>query len=258
MISIYSWFGMDIPTGDHYRLIKRAGFGGVLLWWSGNYGYDNYRSHPDFARNAGLLVENIHAPFELADDLWRDNLNGPEAQRILLNCIEDCAFFEIPAMVVHLTGVDNIPPPCITGLERVKALTAAAEDKGVNIALENIATGENLDYVFSRISSPRLGFCYDSGHHNVRSQEIDLLGKYGERLMALHLHDNCGTIDQHLLPFDGNIDWSNRMKRIAETGYKGATALEVGVWDKNEMSAEVFLAMAYQRAERLEKLRIAR
>lgn len=55
--------------------------------------------------------------------------------------------------------------------------------------------------------------------------------------MALHLHDyNGNTI--HRLPFDGTIDWSAAMKKIAETGYSGATAIEVMNWNYKDLSAE--------------------
>jgi len=52
---------------------------------------------------------------------------------------------------------------------------------------------------------------------------------YGDRLSALHIHDNrCGVdTDDHLLPFDGNIDFSVIAKNIADSGYKGTLMLEV-------------------------------
>jgi len=34
MITIYDWFGYELPIKERYRLIKEAGFDGVLLWWS--------------------------------------------------------------------------------------------------------------------------------------------------------------------------------------------------------------------------------
>ena len=34
----------------------------------------------------------------------------------------------------------------------------------------------------------------------------------GDKLIALHLHDNDGISDQHLLPFDGTVNWKNIME----------------------------------------------
>ena len=40
MITIYDWFGYELPIKERYRLIKEAGFDGVLLWWSDGFGRD--------------------------------------------------------------------------------------------------------------------------------------------------------------------------------------------------------------------------
>lgn len=38
MITIYDWFGYELPIKERYQLIKEAGFDGVLLWWSEHLG----------------------------------------------------------------------------------------------------------------------------------------------------------------------------------------------------------------------------
>ena len=64
MITIYDWFGYELPMEMRYQLIKEAGFDGVLLWWGEDFGRGDYRSGPELARKAGLFLENIHAPFD--------------------------------------------------------------------------------------------------------------------------------------------------------------------------------------------------
>lgn len=73
--------------------------------------------------------------------------------------------------------------------------------------------------------------------------------------MALHLHDDGGMYNQHQLPFDGTTDWSETMRKIAETNYAGATAIEVMNWDYEDRSAKEFLHEAFERAKRLKALR---
>jgi sugar phosphate isomerase/epimerase len=58
-----------------------------------------------------------------------------------------------------------------------------------------------IDNIFKNIKSDRLKFCYDSGHENCFTPGADFLAKYGDKLAALHHHDNDGSSDQHLLPF---------------------------------------------------------
>ena len=254
MITIADWFGYDIPHRERYRMIKNAGFEGILLFWSEVFGHSDYKNAPDQIRNAGLFVENIHAPFSGANNLWLDNLDGEGITDYLLQCVNDCRDHQIPTMIVHLTSGDNPPPATALGVDRIHKIIGHAEKLNINIALENLRRPDYLKAVFDKVDSNRLGFCYDSGHHNWRSAQTDLLAMYGDKLMALHLHDNDGTSDQHRLPFDGSIDWSALMKKLAESHYTSPIALEVTNFGHEDMQSEVFLALAFERAKELEAL----
>jgi len=255
MITIYDWFGYELPIKERYRLIKKAGFDGVLLWWSEYFDRNDYRSGPQIVREAGLSIENIHTPFQVQDNIWLDNLDGEASIDRYLQCVADCAEFEIPTMVVHLPNDDK--PYNALGLDRIKRIAEKAEQLGINVALENLWNFTNLSYMLEQVDSLRIGFCYDCCHHYHYYPSYDLLSIYGSRLMALHLHDYKGNT-VHRLPFDGTIDWSAAMKKIAETGYSGATAIEVMNWDYMELSAEEFLYKAFETAKRLERLRFNR
>lgn len=259
MITTYDWFGYELSNKERYRLIKETGFDGVLLWWSDGFGRDrygrnDYRNGPRLAREAGLIIENIHAPVQYENNFWLDNLDGETATDCYLQCVADCAEFEIPTMVVHLPHEDY--PYNALGLDRIKKIADKAERLGVNVALENLKNLPNLAYVLEQVNSLRIGFCYDCGHHYRYYPDVDLLSAYGSRLMALHLHDNNGSYAQHGLPYDGTIDWSATMKSIAATNYSGATAIEPMNWEYEHLSAEEFLHKAFERAKMLEALRL--
>lgn len=253
MITIYDWFGYELPIKERYQLIKKAGFDGVLIWWSEGFGRNDYRSGPQIARDAGLFLENIHTPVQNQNNLWLDSLNGKALTDCYLQCIADCAEFEIPTMVVHLPD-ENYPCNAL-GLDRMKRISERAEQLGVNVALENVRNFANVSYVLEQVDSTRIGFCYDCCHHYNYNAGKDLLEMYGFRLMALHLHDNGGSRAQHQLPFDGRIDWPATMKKIAKTNYSGATALESMNWDYMDLSVEEFLHKAFEKAKKLEALR---
>lgn len=251
MISIYDWFGYNIPIKDRYKYIKAAGFDGVLLWWSSDFGRgEDYKNGAQLARNAGLIVENIHTPILQQDNLFLDNLDGESSFDCYIQCIKDCAHYEIPTMVVHLP--DNKYPVNVLGMERIRRMAAMAEELDVNIAMENLRNLQNVMIVLDTMDSPRVGFCYDCCHHANYSAEYDLLEKYGKRLMAIHLHDNGGVRGQHQLPFDGNINWEVVMKKIVETGYQGSIALEPMNWGYEAIGIEEFLKRAYEKAKSLE------
>lgn len=67
MVGIYDCFGYgpgyDVSFEKRYELIKKAGFDCVMLWWSDQFGRGSgYEKDAKLARNAGLMIENIHAP----------------------------------------------------------------------------------------------------------------------------------------------------------------------------------------------------
>lgn len=258
MLGIYDCFGyggsFDVPFAERYRLIKSAGFDCVMLWWSDRYGRGaGYQKDIHLAQKAGLEINNIHAPVHEQNFLSADNLDGESVYQSYRQCVEDCAVFHIPTMVIHLPA-DKYPISEL-GLKRLEKLIHKAEDSAVQIAFENLENIGNLDMVLKTFQSKYAGFCYDSCHHQNYAPHIDLLGRYGNRLMALHLQDNGGKHNQHQLPFDGNIDWWDVMKKITLTGYQGTTTLEPMNWDYEALSIQEFLDCAYQKAKRLNDMR---
>lgn len=258
MLSIFDWFGYQLTMEERYRLIKKAGFTRVMILWGHRLGRGaDFRLAPDIAREAGLTVENIHAPTEMQHALWEEGLAGSDAFQVYLSCLEDCGAAQVPTMVLHLPG--DWQAITQAGLDRVRRLVDRAEELDVNIALENLQNIGALAAVFAAVDSPRLGFCYDCCHHYNDAPGVDLLGLYGDRLMALHLHDNAGSSRscciQHRLPFDGDIPWPQVMRAIAAAGYKGATALEPMYWDYQELPPDVFLFRAFEKAKHLDRLR---
>lgn len=258
MIGIYDCFGYgagyDVSFEERYKLIKNAGFDCVMLWWSDKFGRgDGYQEDVHFARNAGLFIENIHTPVHEQNCLSLDSLDGDSIFQTYCQCVMDCYKYNISTMVVHLPN-DKYPINNL-GIKRLENIISTAEDKDIQVAFENLGNIHNLDLVLSTFESKNVGYCYDSCHHVNYAPNDDLLKRYGNRLMALHLQDNGGKHNQHQLPFDGSIDWENVMKKIALTGYQGATTLEPMNWDYEHLSIQQFLDLAYQRAKKIDELR---
>lgn len=80
----------------------------------------------------------------------------------------------------------------------------------VKIALENLPHGnwEILSGLLDDYPAEQIGFCFDSGHCNItRRTHYTESEKYAARMIALHLHDNDGSGDQHQSPFTGTFNW---------------------------------------------------
>jgi len=247
--TIVDYFGYDLSPIERMRAISEAGFDGVILLWADYFDAD-YRRFPEYADKYGLFVENTHAPYRGANSLWKDTLIGAAYTESLIGCIEDCAAYGIPTMAVHPANGKFEIPDITVGIERMKQITEAAEKHGVNVALENMECPQFLSYIFARIDSPRIGFCYDSGHHNHYTKNLDLLGMYGDRLMALHLHDNDGNADSHRIPREGNINWKDLADRLNALGYEGCVSLEAQNGGFEHITDPVeFLRIALERAK---------
>ncbi|HDZ21869.1 hypothetical protein LCGC14_0225990 [marine sediment metagenome] len=114
---------------------------------------------------------------------------------------------------------------------------------GVRIALENgpmDAIGRMLD----SFPADAVGMCYDSGHGNLpKADGAAHLDRLKDRLIAVHLHDNDGSGDQHRTPFRGNIDWARLTALIAASSYDKPLSLELALGDDEDEAA--FLQTAF-------------
>ena len=263
MVALYQYFGYDIPLNDRFKMIKDAGFDALGVWCDDWLGWTEHREFPRLARDMGLQVFDGHAPFirdyDIVNSIWLDNQDGETTLEIYMRTIEECGEDGVKNLIIHVDYI-NAPPPNELGIERFKRMADLAGRKNVCLALENTGKHEYLKYIFDRIASPTVGFCYDAGHRNCDEPEIDLLSLYGDRLIALHLHDNDGSADQHLIPFTAGINWAEQMAAIAATGYTGPTTLECTAGGpgstvaNSPLTAEQWLHEAHVAAVKLEAL----
>ena len=84
-----------------------------------------------------------------------------------------------------------------------------AEEAKTIIALENVYEFDPaiLTQLLSALASPRIGFCFDTGHCNFFSRTtfttwIEEMSPY---LVQLHIHDNGGYADDHAPVGEGNF-----------------------------------------------------
>ena len=82
---------------------------------------------------------------------------------------------------------------------------------GSQLMIENVyeSDPDEMRTVFDRLQDHNVGFCLDTGHQSAFSQTplagwLDSLGPY---LGQLHLHDNRGTVDEHMAIGQGAIDF---------------------------------------------------
>ena len=200
-------------------------------------------------RKADLSVPQAH--LLLSADVA--NLNKEERSADLAAIkrqIDFCQLAGISVGVIHPACIEsagcNVASWRQAGtvrLESFRELAAYAGERGVRMAIENLfdrcgvglgvrrrfgaELGELFD-IIEAVASPGLGICLDTSHANVQGHDQPaLIREMGELLIALHISDNAGSGDQHLIPLHGNIDWPPIVTALKEINFAGAFNLEI-------------------------------
>ena len=86
-----------------------------------------------------ITCENCHAPFNGINEMWISGEKGDRMLNRLFQCVDDCAHYHIPALIVHLSSGQYPPRINDIGIGRYDRLMQYATEKGVVIAFENRA-----------------------------------------------------------------------------------------------------------------------
>lgn len=123
-----------------------------------------------------------------------------------------------------------------------KALLPYAEEFGVKIACENMWCGDKKRgvtrgsvcsnpyeqaYYVDEMGSEMFVACLDVGHCSLAGREAqDCIRVLGNRLQALHMHDNDYKDDMHTLPGLSEMNWDEITKALADISYQGDFTFE--------------------------------
>jgi sugar phosphate isomerase/epimerase len=185
---------------------------------------------------AGLSLAAIHAaPGATPDEVERALF---VARRI-----------PVPALVVHVGGSRKVER---RNLARFADLAAPL---GVRVAVETgdnalSKTGPLTYFVEHDLEDTDVGICLDFGRAHLDGDLVDAIETSSEHLIATHVHDNRGRTDEHLVPFEGSIDWPAALTTVQKVGYDGPIVLEV---DPRGPTREMLTRLRAARL-RLEKL----
>jgi sugar phosphate isomerase/epimerase len=136
----------------------------------------------------------------------------------------------------------------------VEALADLAAPLGVRVAVEvipnELSRAGSLAHFVDELDRPDVGICLDFGHAHLDGDLVDTIDVVSEHLAAVHVHDNRGRSDDHLVPFDGTIDWPGALTGIQKVGYEGPLMLEL----EGRGAARETLAKAARARARMERL----
>lgn len=125
--------------------------------------------------------------------------------------------------------------------ENIRVLKQVAErlkGRKIKICLENLLgfaeSSSDLLRIVNALDSENFGICLDTGHLNIarhrglNETQREFMLACKEHLSALHIADNEGERDQHMMPFGrGNVDFREVMTTAREIGYDGLFNYEI-------------------------------
>ena len=247
-VSTHLYHGQRLNR-DHLREIGSAGFDAVELFATRTH----FDYHSDvcvadlqgWLADARLELASVHAPVaeSFAAGRWGAALNLASADRATRERALDEATralhlarrLPFAALVVH-AGVPRAQQApgdnSRDGARRsVEALAAIAKPLGVTIAVEVIQNelskaGSLVHFVEDVLDAGAASICLDLGHAHLDGDLVDAIETVAEHMALVHAHDNRGRNDDHLLPFEGTIDWPGALTALQKVGYEGTVVLE--------------------------------
>ncbi len=178
------------------------------------------------ADKAGIVYTHAHAPGEA------------DAGDVIGRSIEAAAVLGARYLAVHPIWHETNGRTIETrarfldvNAKAIKQWLPKAEECGVVLLSENLLWGASknpriIADLVKKVNSDWFGWCFDVGHAHCSGYEAEILRKCSVVPMSLHIQDNDGSGDGHLIPGDGTIDWTAFLAVLRDVGYLGDCVLE--------------------------------
>ena len=211
----------------------------------------------EYVRELGTLAASLGVSFHQSHLPYYDIFRHPQPDETMELLIERSltasAMLGVKWCVTHpgtvYTGGADLSVQIRSNVEYYSRHLNTARRLGVGICLENdfghvpgkpdvpLFCGdiEELITLADAFSDDALAICYDFGHANLcpDPDHRGNLNRIGHRLKAVHVQDNHGRTDEHLMPFYGTIDWTQAMAGLADIGFPGPLTYEIQEHGRN-------------------------
>lgn len=123
-------------------------------------------------------------------------------------------------------------------LKTIDCLLPYAKKANITICVENMPHSKvhsfsninELKRLIRTVNDNNVKACFDTGHCQFTQEDIyECIVTLCDDLEALHVHDTFCAQDRHLVPFQGEIDWSKFIKGLKEIKFNGCISLETPI-----------------------------
>jgi len=271
-------------TRDHLLEVAAHGFEAVEVFATRtHFDYHSATAVADLQQwlaEAGLELHGVHAPTSgsFVGGRWGPSfsLASPDADARLQalgeakTALHIARRIPLKVLVAHLGlpragasadayrgGEDQRLRPDSRDAARrsIDDLQREAAPLGVRVAVEVIPNelsraGSLVHFLEEDLEADGVGICLDFGHAHMDGDGLDAIETVSGHVTTTHVHDNRGKTDDHLVPFEGTIDWPPALTAVQKIGYDDTLLLEIGAHG----STKETLKKAQKARERMERL----
>ena len=203
---------------------------------------EHFTAFRAYADRRGIEISQTHAPYAVFPKFLGKDFMKSQYRSILITHLVGARYMVIHPIAFPLYGLKPLDREELDyNLRFFKKLTPHLRRHQVQAAVENIfdrdqgnirnihvSQPEGIAEYLSLLPEEHYVFCLDTGHLNIAGKAPrDAITLLGKRLKVLHVHDNDGISDQHILPGQGSIDWADFTASLAKVGFDGAMSLEI-------------------------------
>ncbi len=248
-LAVTNYVYLRYPFEEAVKRIAEAGYDGIEIWGGRPHVYP-----PDVneekAKEIKKLVDDHGLEivcFTPEQCFYPVNISSPyekereESIEYMKKSIDVAAMLETKMMVITpgyaVKDGTNKKKAWDRLVETLRELAMYAEGKGVILAMEPLTLYEtnlvstlyDLEALLEDVGSEHLKGMVDTGHANVTKESaIEYVRRLGKNLVHVHVDDNDGSADSHLIPGRGTFDFKSFISVLKASGYKGYLSVELG------------------------------
>jgi len=203
----------------------------------GHFDYDENREIEELkksARKKKIAIFSLHAPSEIdiaSVDEWERVRSVREVEKAIVVANRLGAGY----VIVHPGEIKSDVDLQLRMLKRsLDEIVDFSEDWGIFLLIENTLPGKigdkpkEVKSILNMFEKSSVGCCLDTSHLNLLGSKMsDGIELLSECIEEIHIGDNHGKRDDHILPYEGKIDWEDFLCGLTGIHFEGALCFEL-------------------------------
>ncbi len=231
-LGLSTWSLLGLEVNRAVRAVGDAGLEYVELWGEVPHAYPEWTDRRQLkdTLSAYSMTLTMHAPFtDLNPAVPFQPVKGA-VEKTLEEFVKFADFLGAEVVTVHPGSVHNellVQQSTAHSVATIRKMVKAAGGR-LSISVENQTKGsskyhfplasnlESLNLMLADVEEAQ--FTLDTGHAHASGQDpLSLASRVEERLIEVHLSDNAGSSDDHLIPGEGNAPLGALLEHLKDT-----------------------------------------